>query len=58
MWGSRKFFMSGSNAFLFLVDEGRKDPNTTFSGPSMAFCCRADGGPTLNAGLVALWFYR
>ena len=24
---------------------------------SMAFRCRADGGPTLNAGLVALWFY-
>ena len=24
----------------------------------MAFRWRADDGPTLNAGLVALWFYR
>ena len=24
----------------------------------MAFRWRADGGPTLNPGLVALWFYR
>ena len=43
------------------------DPKSTISGPSsarqqkvisMAFCWRADDGPTLNAGLVALWFYR
>ena len=48
---------------VFLVDEGREDPNTTISGPSsahqrnaikMAFRWRADDGPTLNAGLVAL----
>ena len=48
---------------FFLVDEGRKVPNTTISGPSlacqrnaikMAFRWRADDGPTLNAGLVAL----
>ena len=48
---------------FFLVDEGREDPNTTISGPSlaqqrnaikMAFHWRADDGPTLNAGLVAL----
>ena len=25
---------------------------------SMVFCWRADDGPTLNAGLVALWFFR
>ena len=34
----------------FLVDEGREDPNTTKSRPSLA-CqrnCRADDGPTLN----------
>ena len=46
---------------IFLVDEGREDPNTTISGPSsarqrsaisMAFRWRADDGPTLNAGLV------
>ena len=39
------------------------DPNTIISGPStarqrnaikMAFLWRADNGPTLNAGLVAL----
>ena len=35
--------------FIFLVDEGKEDPNTTISG-------RADDGPSLNAGLVALWF--
>ena len=49
--------------YIFLVDEGRKHPNTTIRGhPSarqqnaiqMAFCWRANGGPTLNAGLVAL----
>ena len=33
--------------FIFLVDEGKEDPNTTISG-------RADDGPSLNAGLVAL----
>ena len=36
--------------FCFLVDEGRKDPNTTISGPTSA----RQQGPTLNAGLVAL----
>ena len=48
---------------VFLVDKGREDPNTTFSEPSpvrlrsaieMAFRWRADDGPTLNAGLMAL----
>ena len=43
------------------------DLNSTISGPSsarqrnaigMAFRWRAVGGPTLNAALVALWFYR
>ena len=49
--------------FLLLFDEGRKDPNTTISGPSTArkrnaiaaFRWRVDDGPTLNASLVALW---
>ena len=68
MRGSRKFFQRGSNSdnvffFVFLVAEGKEDPNTTKSGPSsarqrsatlMAFRWRADDGPTLNAGLVAL----
>ena len=67
MRGSRKFCQRGSNSanvcFLFLVDDGREDPNNTKSGPSsarqrnvieMAFRWRDDNGPTLNAGLVAL----
>ena len=70
MRGSRKFCQRGSNFdnvflffFLHVIDEGREDPNTTISGPSsarqrnaikMAFHWRADDGPTLNAGLVAL----
>ena len=49
--------------FFFLLCEGREDQNSTKSGPSsahqgnaikMAFRWRADDGPTLNAGLVAL----
>ena len=48
---------------FFLVDEGIENPNITIIGPSsvrqrnaiqMAFRWRADVGPTLNAGLVAL----
>ena len=51
--------------FFFYLDEGRKDPDTTISGPStahqrnaikMAFRWRADDGPKLNAGLVAAIF--
>ena len=43
------------------------DPNTTKiklssarqrNAIKMAFCWRADDDPTLNAGLVALWFFR
>ena len=48
--------------FVFLIVDGREDPNTTKSGPwsahqrnALAFCWRADEGTTLNAGLVALW---
>ena len=66
MRGSRKFCQRGptltfySFIFYFFFDEGREDSNTTISGPStarqrnaiqMAFRWRADGGPTLNAGL-------
>ena len=72
MRGTRKFCQRGPTltfyfCFLFFFDEGRKDSNTTISGPStarqqnaiqMAFRWRADGGPILNAGLLALWFYR
>ena len=58
----QKVLSEGSNFDIFLITEGRKDPNT-ISGPStahqrnaieMALRWRADDGPTLNAGLVAL----
>ena len=57
-------FQGGSNFdYVFLLDdEGREDPNTTIGPPAkrhlMAFPWRADSGPTVNTGLVALWFYR
>ena len=38
--------------------QGREDPNTTKSGPSSANRWRADVGPTLNAGLIALRILR
>ena len=66
MCGSRKFCQRGGGGSnfdnVFLVDEGREDPNTTISGPSsarqqnaikMVFRWCANDGPTLNAGLVA-----
>ena len=46
---------------------GIEDPNIPINGPplvrqqnaiEMAFRWRADAGPTLNAGLVALWFFQ
>ena len=68
MHGSRELCQRGSNfdnvfCLFVLVDEGREDQNTTLSGPSsarqrnaiiMVFRWRADNGPTLTAGLVAL----
>ena len=51
------------NLIFFLVEEGIKDPNIIINGPPsarqrnaihMASRWRADDGPTLNAGLVAL----
>ena len=57
MQGSR-FFQRGPNLtvfFLYLVDK------STFAHQrnaiEMAFCWWADDCPTLNAGLVALWFF-
>ena len=53
--------------FFYLVDERREDPNTTICMPTsacqqntiqMAFCWGADDEPTLNAGGVALCFFR
>ena len=73
MRGSRKFCQRGSNFdkffffFFFFFFERREDPNTTICGPTsarkrnaiqMAFRWRVDDGPTLNAGLVALCFFR
>ena len=57
------FVRGGPNLTRFFLDEGREDPNTPISRPSSArqpntietaFHWRADGGPTLNAGLLAL----
>ena len=60
----QKVLSEGANfEHFFLVDEGRKDQNTTIKGQSsarqrntilMAFRWRAGDGLTLNAGLVAL----
>ena len=56
----QKVLSEGSNFDnFFLVYEVRKDPNTTGNGPSSArqstaLRWRADDGPILNAGLVAL----
>ena len=68
MRGSKSFVRGGPTLTTFLyivVNEGREDPNTTLSRPSlarrktpfyMAFRCRAHDGQTLNAGFVALLF--
>ena len=40
--------------YLFLVDKGKEDPNTTINEPPSAHQRRADDGPTLTAVLVAL----
>ena len=39
----------------FFYDKGREDPITTLSGRFGGF---TDDGPILNAGLVALRFFR
>ena len=65
MHRSRKFCQRWSKFdnfffFKFLVDEGIEDRKTAIHGPSSAqhlngvFRWRANDGPTLNAGLVAL----
>ena len=74
MRGSRKFCQGDPTLtgfffvfiylfILYLVAEGREDPNTTIRGRSsarqrnaiyMEFRWCADDGPTLNAGLAAL----
>ena len=58
-------FVSVFFLFFFSVDEWREYPNTTKTGPSSArqrnafvFRWRADDGPTLNAGLIALWRFK
>ena len=67
MRGSRKFCQRESSPksdkVFLLVDGAIEDPNTALIGPSsarqrnaieMAFRLRADDGPILKAGLVAL----
>ena len=39
---------------LFLVDEGREDPNSTIRWPASETPFNADDGPKWNAGLVVL----
>ena len=60
MCGSRRVFFRGGPTFIFF--SWWEDPNTTKSGPTLAgqrnAIWRANDGPTLNTGLVALWFYR
>ena len=56
---SRKFSQSGYKFDVFIVDESREDPNTSLSVPSSTPQLKngvllGNGGPTLNAGLVAL----
>ena len=42
---------------FFFVDEGREDPSTTIC-ESLSARWLADNGPTLNAGFLALGFFR
>ena len=64
----RKHFIKYWRSFEYraCADNGQ-DPNSTNSGPSldhqrnaikMAFCWRSDDCPTLNTGLLALWFSK
>ena len=62
-----KSFVRGGPTLIrvFLVEEGRKYPNTTISGPpskrflnGMAFRWRVNDDPILNADLVVLRFVR
>ena len=48
MCESRKFCQSGSNSstdVVFLVDEGREDPNTTWPTSEASFKWHFAGGP-------------
>ena len=63
----KKYDLGPNLIFFSLLDGGIEDPNITSIGPSlarqrkaieMAFRWRVDDGPTLNAGMVALWFLR
>ena len=70
MCGSRNYYQRGSNLDKFFlvggggIDEGQKNPDSTISNKRAinchlnGVCWWADDGPTLNASLVALWFFR
>ena len=49
----KSFVRGGQILTIFLVDQGREDPNTIKSRQSLkAFCSRANDGQTLNAHLL------
>ena len=61
MCGPIKFCQRGSISEVFLVDEGEESRPSSArqrNAIKMAFRWRADEGSTLNAGLVALGFFR
>ena len=66
MRGSRKFFQRESNCFFSWLGERGSNYHYMYKraiicSPAkrhLAFRWCADGGPTLNAGLVALWIFR
>ena len=62
MRGSRKFCQRGPNFdrvfFLFFINKGRGDPNTTIKGAIIGPPANANNDQKVNAGLVALWFFR
>ena len=62
MSGFRYFCQRGSNTDnIFKLIRGERNqipPQIPLKAIEMAFHWHADDGPTLNAGLVALWFFR
>ena len=60
-WGVRacadpESFIRGGPTFQFFSWWGERGSKYHFI--SMLFCCQSNDGPTVNAGMVALWFFR